>query len=256
MPYADFSGDVFPSRLAGEDAPAWLPGGFALIGTLLAIAAAWLTVAAHPEQILLPQAGPAFEQESREPAANLELNAKPQPATVSGPVATLGGRGNTERKTLPTPAIAPAGNGADLDETRRAPEPAVASPRDRLDCAPVVSVPFELGGVVPALDRARADLDALADFLKRHPQAKLSVEGHADASGEDKHNLFLSYRRAKAVLPTLASMGIGENRVILGALGSNSLVEGAPADSPQNRRVVLQVRGSSCPAGRAGGGKR
>ncbi|MGB0128650.1 MAG: OmpA family protein [Rhodocyclaceae bacterium] len=158
--------------------------------------------------------------------------------------------------TVPASAMDARSSDRAPDESKRSLDASARPAHKPLDCAPVVTIPFDVGSTSLSGAGAGAGLNALADFLGRHPQAKVSVEGHADASGADKHNLFLSYRRAKAVLPMLASIGISESRVVLSAVGSNALVDGLPGDSPENRRVVLQVRGSSCPTRPNPGGTR
>lgn len=91
--------------------------------------------------------------------------------------------------------------------------------------------------------------EELLGYMNRHPQAKLSVEGHADAVGSEKYNLLLSYRRAKAVVSLLRRSGVTEERMALSAAGKYALLEGLPGDSGENRRVALRVKGSeSCQA--------
>src|ERR1051325_7505839 len=46
---------------------------------------------------------------------------------------------------------------------------------------------------------ARLELQLLAELVKRHPGAPLSVFAHADPSGDDEHNKQLAGRRAIAI---------------------------------------------------------
>ena len=87
------------------------------------------------------------------------------------------------------------------------------------------------------------DLNQLRTYLREHPQAKLSIEGHADSTGAENYNLLLSYRRAKAVGSLLARAGMPEQRMLIRAAGDRGNIEGLPGESGENRRVVVQVIG-------------
>ena len=86
----------------------------------------------------------------------------------------------------------------------------------------------------------KATLDKQAAWLKRFPQWKVVVEGHADERGTREYNLALGERRANAVKTYLANQGIPANRITTisygkerpVALGSNE------AAWAQNRRGV------------------
>ncbi len=85
-------------------------------------------------------------------------------------------------------------------------------------------------------------LAAIADVLRRHPDWRLSIEGHTDAQGEDRYNLDLSKRRTASTKDALVrrfaiaagrltTTGYGESRPI----ADNATLEGRA----QNRRVEL-----------------
>jgi outer membrane protein OmpA-like peptidoglycan-associated protein len=100
--------------------------------------------------------------------------------------------------------------------------------------ARVVSVKFATNSA--DLDRAaRAQLDALAGWLRRHPEAELRVRGHADNTGFDTRNLPLSYVRAQSVADYLR--GRGDGVVILDVRGFSSLEPLVPNISPENRAI-------------------
>ncbi|HJX96366.1 MAG TPA: OmpA family protein, partial [Candidatus Acidoferrum sp.] len=69
----------------------------------------------------------------------------------------------------------------------------------------------------------RADAkDALrrtADFLKGHPQMRVTIEGHCDERGSTEYNLVLGDRRAAAVKAYLVSLGISADRLNTTSLG-------------------------------------
>jgi peptidoglycan-associated lipoprotein len=48
----------------------------------------------------------------------------------------------------------------------------------------------------------------VADYLKKHPQAKMEIEGHCDDRGTAEYNLALGERRATAVMTYLVSLGV------------------------------------------------
>ena len=86
-------------------------------------------------------------------------------------------------------------------------------------------------------------LQSQAQWLSRYPQARVTIEGHADERGTRDYNLALGERRANAAKNYLASLGVNPARVSTvsygkerpQALGSN---EQAWA---QNRRAVTII---------------
>ena len=100
--------------------------------------------------------------------------------------------------------------------------------------------------------RITSDFDSeiarAAAFLAENPGVVASVEGHADSTGEDTYNQWLSERRAAAVRQMMidkhgvspaqiTSAGYGETRPI----ADNSTPEGRS----QNRRVELVLDGNA-----------
>jgi outer membrane protein OmpA-like peptidoglycan-associated protein len=95
-------------------------------------------------------------------------------------------------------------------------------------------------------DRLRPESDQvlaeIADVMKKQPDWKLSVEGHTDNVGGDKHNLDLSQRRAASVIAALTSRyRIEPSR--LSPIGYGASRPKAPNDTVDgralNRRVEL-----------------
>ena len=89
----------------------------------------------------------------------------------------------------------------------------------------------------------QAILQSQAQWLARNPNARITIEGHADERGTRDYNLALGERRANAAKNYLASLGVNPSRMTTvsygkerpEALGSN---ESAWA---QNRRAVSIV---------------
>lgn len=59
----------------------------------------------------------------------------------------------------------------------------------------------------------KTKLQAIADFLKAYPEAKLKIEGHCDERGTVEYNLALGDRRAAAAKAYLATLGVAELRL-------------------------------------------
>jgi len=86
-------------------------------------------------------------------------------------------------------------------------------------------------------------LGAIASTLRRHPEARVRIEGHTDASGRPAENQGLSERRAESVKAALAARGVEPTRIETVGYGSARplLPEHAPEDRARNRRIHLTV---------------
>lgn len=101
---------------------------------------------------------------------------------------------------------------------------------------------FELSksGLTPESERV---LEELAVLLKLYPQNLLVIEGHADATGEERYNKNLSNARAKSVYDFFIENGIDKNRMKIVHYGDkrpfedNSIEEGRI----KNRRAEIIV---------------
>ena len=69
-------------------------------------------------------------------------------------------------------------------------------------------------------DAQLRQLSALSDFLKRHPQLQIQLEGRADPRGSDGYNNVLSDQRALSVQRALEAQGVDPARISRRALGS------------------------------------
>ena len=92
---------------------------------------------------------------------------------------------------------------------------------------------------VPELEKAVA-------FVKKYPDAKISVEGYTDNRGSDKYNLGLSERRAQAVQKYLVDKGgVSADRITAAGKGKADPVGDNTTEKGrfQNRRVEVLVLG-------------
>ncbi|MCQ4347227.1 OmpA family protein [Pseudomonas stutzeri] len=90
----------------------------------------------------------------------------------------------------------------------------------------------------------KADIRAVADFMREYPQTTTVVEGHTDSVGPDAYNQRLSERRANAVRSVLVNeYGVASERVdAIGYGESRPVADNAtPEGRAINRRVEAAV---------------
>ncbi|HAT8518302.1 OmpA family protein [Vibrio parahaemolyticus] len=89
---------------------------------------------------------------------------------------------------------------------------------------------------------AKPTLRSVAKVMKEFGDVKLSVTGHADASGKEVHNQKLSQERADEVARYIASHGVGYSRIkVEGAGESQPICDNETSQGKAcNRRVELQ----------------
>ena len=90
---------------------------------------------------------------------------------------------------------------------------------------------------------AKDILDIIFDHLKTNPWMKLSIEGHADSTGNDAINDPLSKRRAESAKNYLAKKGVSEDRLEARSFGSKKpIASNATLEGRQkNRRVEFKI---------------
>ncbi len=89
----------------------------------------------------------------------------------------------------------------------------------------------------------KANVSAVADYLKANPTAAVRVEGHCDERGTAEYNRSLGERRALAVREDLVSMGIAPSTVDTKSWGFEKPVDPGHDESAwkQNRRAEFIV---------------
>jgi peptidoglycan-associated lipoprotein len=85
---------------------------------------------------------------------------------------------------------------------------------------------------------ARSSLSTTADFLKKYPSIKVTIEGHCDERGSTEYNLGLGDRRANAVKQYIVSLGVSADRISTVSFGKEKpfCSEHNEACWQQNRR--------------------
>lgn len=88
-----------------------------------------------------------------------------------------------------------------------------------------------------------AALDKMAAYLKSHPKAYISIEGHADERGPEAYNLSLGSRRANYIRSKLVEKGINPERVHTISYGKEKPVrlEHNPEAWSKNRRAEFKI---------------
>ena len=89
----------------------------------------------------------------------------------------------------------------------------------------------------------QAALQTQAQYLAQYPQARATVEGHADERGTREYNLALGERRANAAKNYLVSLGVPSNQLSVVSYGKERPVALASNEEAwaRNRRAVTIV---------------
>jgi len=176
--------------------------------------------------------------------SNVTPSASAKP-TMDAPYQPAGGpsvgAGSRAISAPSSPSGAPPAESAST--SRRTPVPHV-------DAAPPAGPPPETLGPFHFSRRsselsneALRNLAALSEYLRRHPDMSLRIEGHADRLGKPEFNHWLSQQRARAVRAYLHEMGVPLERMRIEAYGSSRPADesGTEDGRAMNRRVELSV---------------
>ena len=90
-------------------------------------------------------------------------------------------------------------------------------------------------------ERAKAILMANAEWLKAHPDAAVTIEGHCDARGTSSYNYVLGEKRAIRTKNYLASLGVSDERLQIMSFGKDNPACWDPTEPcyQKNRRAHL-----------------
>ena len=90
---------------------------------------------------------------------------------------------------------------------------------------------------------SKTELEKLAKFLKTNALLRVEISGHTDDVGNEKENLLLSQRRAKAVVTYLQLLGVETTRIVAAGYGKTKpIVANANEENRrQNRRIEWRV---------------
>jgi outer membrane protein OmpA-like peptidoglycan-associated protein len=104
------------------------------------------------------------------------------------------------------------------------------------------NVQFAYGLATLQLD-SFTELDALAEYMQKYPQASIKLSGHTDNMGNKPANIVLSQNRANAVKAYLVGKKIADSRISFEGFGSSLPI--ATNDSEEgrtkNRRVEVEI---------------
>jgi len=126
------------------------------------------------------------------------------------------------------------------DPSKKPPEVNGDCKDDEPGCLEILRVYFDLDKSDLRRD-ALLVLDRAAAILKKHPEVKIEIEGHADRRFTFQYNQALSEARARSVEKALIERGIAKERLsVQGYSFSRPL---SPSDDDRNRRVSFKVLG-------------
>ncbi len=92
-------------------------------------------------------------------------------------------------------------------------------------------------------DQARNYLTEVIQFMRRQPQANLTITGHADNTGDAQHNLGLSRKRAQTMQDFFEAFGLPRTRCQLAYQGDTQPLASNDTDAgrAKNRRVEVAI---------------
>jgi outer membrane protein OmpA-like peptidoglycan-associated protein len=141
------------------------------------------------------------------------------------------------------------------DPQDRCPNTAPGQNVDAVGCPVLFTVeqgqrrPLVLQGVTFASGRSVlteesfATLDEVAASLQAHPEIRIEIAGHTDATGSPEVNTRLSLARARAVMMYLARQGVSPERMVAEGYGPDRPIapNGTAEGRARNRRVELSI---------------
>jgi len=88
-----------------------------------------------------------------------------------------------------------------------------------------------------------SQLDSLSKFLLKHPTLEVSITGHTDNTGNERHNVTLSMHRAEAVAHYLVNKRVSDEKIFFEGFGSAHPIRGNETEEgrSKNRRVEILI---------------
>jgi OmpA-OmpF porin, OOP family len=108
----------------------------------------------------------------------------------------------------------------------------------RIIQSPVV---FGLIGETTVQDREKAHLDIVADIMKKHPDIRISIEGHSCNDKTETESIKTGSSRANAVARYLRDKGIDRSRMDVSYANERDAATQLDPSGYQNRRVVITI---------------
>jgi outer membrane protein OmpA-like peptidoglycan-associated protein len=92
-------------------------------------------------------------------------------------------------------------------------------------------------------DKHYAQLDSLSQFLLAYPALEARITGHTDNTGNERHNVTLSMRRAETVALYLINKGVPDEKIFFEGLGSTRPIRSNETEEgrSKNRRVEILI---------------
>lgn len=140
---------------------------------------------------------------------------------------------------LPQPKESPGDPGSSIPGIDAFKDPSRSSQLSSL----FQNVPFPYNSSLIKGDKELASLKAMAEYLKKHPQTYMFIEGHCDERGPQAYNLALGTRRANAVRNYLVHQGIDSERLYTISYGKERPVSMGHDERAwqQNRRAQFKL---------------
>ncbi len=93
------------------------------------------------------------------------------------------------------------------------------------------------------LPRSYIELNKLLILMQENPKMVIEIRGHTDSRGDDQYNLYLSRKRAQAVVNFLNENGIDDKRTLYKGYGASAPIASNTNDKGRqlNRRVEFKI---------------
>ena len=91
--------------------------------------------------------------------------------------------------------------------------------------------------------RSYIELNKLVKLMQQYPNMKIQIRGHTDNRGEERYNIYLSRKRAKAVMAYLIEQGVSPRRLSYKAFGESQPAADNSTEKGRsiNRRVEFLI---------------